>query len=192
MTIYFVRHGETDWNAAARLQGQRDIPLNDKGRVQAVESAALLQAKIKNVEDLDYWSSPLLRTTETMERFRCALNLHDTHYKKDDHLKELSFGLWEGCTLPEARASFPELMRAREQDKWHAHPPQGENYVEVAARVQLWLNKLTRDTLVVSHGGVGRVLLHLVAGLKKEEAVETFIKQGVVYALEPYKFELWE
>lgn len=192
MMLYFVRHGETDWNAAQRLQGQRDIPLNDKGRVQAVESASLIQSRVKNFEDLDYWASPLLRTAETMERLRDGLSLYPQAYKKDDHLKELNFGAWEGCTLPEARVLHPEIMLAREKDKWFTNPPLGESYEEVANRVSLWLKKLERDTLVVSHGGVGRVLMHLVAGLPKREASDIFIKQGVVYAIKSQHFELWE
>jgi broad specificity phosphatase PhoE len=192
MILYFVRHGETDWNAAHRLQGQKDIPLNDKGRVQAVESAAILAKDYSPVSDLDYWSSPLLRTSETMERLRGALNLYPPHYKRDDRLKELNFGLWEGLTLPEATKLSPVEMQARLDDKWNAKPPQGESYQDVALRVSGWLKLLTRNTCVVSHGGVGRSFLHLVAGVPKKEASELFIKQGVVYKIEQGKYQLLE
>jgi broad specificity phosphatase PhoE len=191
MILYFIRHGETDWNASGRLQGQMDIPLNDKGRVQAVESAIILQHLTK-VDDLDYWSSPLARTRETMERLREALGLHPPFYKTDDRLKELTFGEWEGFTLAEAKLNNPIIARKREQDKWNTTPPKGESYQDVANRLTPWLNLLTRNTAVVSHGGVGRVLLHLVAGLPKHEAAEVFIKQGVVYQIEKGIFNLIE
>src|SRR5215213_1807214 len=69
-TLYFIRHGETDWNAEARLQGQRDVPLNDFGRVQAEEVGARLRGLLLHYEDLDYVASPLSRHRETMERMR--------------------------------------------------------------------------------------------------------------------------
>ena len=69
-TIYFIRHGETDWNAEARLQGQRDVPLNDLGRVQAEEAGRRLRELVGRPEDLDYVASPLGRARETMERLR--------------------------------------------------------------------------------------------------------------------------
>src|SRR4051794_29820914 len=74
-TLYFIRHGETDWNAEARLQGQRDVPLNDFGRVQAEEAGARLRGLVLHYEDLDYVASPLSRTRETMERMREAIAL---------------------------------------------------------------------------------------------------------------------
>jgi broad specificity phosphatase PhoE len=188
--LYFIRHGETDWNAAGRLQGQMDIPLNDKGRVQAAESAAIL-ASLTNVADLDYWASPLTRTRETMERVREALGLHPPFYKTDDRLKELTFGDWEGFTLAEAKANNPDAYQKRHNDKWNAHPPKGESYQDVANRVTPWLNSLTRDTIIVSHGGVGRALLHVLAGVPKHEAAETHIAQGVVYQMEAGGFKLY-
>ena len=189
MILYFIRHGETDWNAAGRLQGQMDIPLNDKGRVQAVESANIL-ARLTEVSDLDYWASPLVRTRETMERVRESLGLHPSFYKTDDRLKELTFGDWEGLTLKEAMANNPESYYKRHNDKWNAHPPKGESYQDVANRVSPWLLGLTRNTVVVSHGGVGRVLLHILSGLSKKEAAETHIAQGVVYKIEAGNFNL--
>lgn len=191
MILYFIRHGETDWNASGRLQGQMDIPLNDKGRVQAIESAAILQ-RLTPVSDLDYWASPLTRTRETMERLREALGLHPPFYKTDNRLKELTFGEWEGFTLAEAKLNNPSLALERERDKWHTKPPKGESYEDVANRLIPWLNLLTRDSVVVSHGGVGRALLHLVTGLAKHQAAEIFIKQGVVYQIKKGTFNLIE
>src|SRR3954454_16381515 len=86
-TLYFIRHGETDWNAEARLQGQRDIPLNDFGRVQAEEAGARLRALVLHYADLDYVASPLSRTRDTMELMREAIGLAPRVYREDERLK---------------------------------------------------------------------------------------------------------
>jgi len=87
--LFFIRHGETDWNSEGRLQGQRDIPLNDLGRVQAEEAGIILQGLHPHPEDMDWWVSPLARTRETAERVRTAMGLHPTYYKMDERLKTL-------------------------------------------------------------------------------------------------------
>jgi broad specificity phosphatase PhoE len=183
-TIFFIRHGETDWNAEGRLQGQRDIPLNALGRVQAEEAGKILSSLsssfVAQVEDLDWWVSPLLRTRETAERAREAIGLHPTYYKMDERLKELSFGLWEGMTWKDVRRADPAGALKREKGKWHMVPPEGESYVMLAERVTAFLAGLTRDTVMVSHGGVGRAMMHLVAGQTKEHAAAQDIWQGKV------------
>jgi len=179
-TIFFIRHGETDWNAEGRLQGQRDIPLNDLGRVQAEEAGRILRSLHPQPEDLDWWVSPLLRTRETAERAREAIGLHPASYKMDDRLKELSFGHWEGLTWKEVRQSAPSAASHREKKKWDATPPDGESYVMLAERVSSFLSKIRRDSVVVSHGGVGRALIHIIGGQTREHAVEQNIWQGKV------------
>ena len=108
-TIYFIRHGETDWNLEGRLQGQKDIPLNDLGRVQAEEAGRRLKKLVPLFEDLDYVASPMLRTRETMERLREAIGLYPDYYRLDERLVELTFGSWEGMTWKEVRKHEPQL-----------------------------------------------------------------------------------
>ena len=179
-TLYFIRHGETDWNAEGRLQGQRDIPLNDLGRVQAEEAGVLLQSLHPNPEDLDWWVSPLLRTRETAERARTAMGLHPTYYKTDDRLKELTFGRWEGMTWKEVRKSDPAGATRRERSKWHAVPPEGESYEMLTQRVAGFLPLIARDTVIVSHGGVARALMAMCGGISKAKACVANIWQGQV------------
>jgi broad specificity phosphatase PhoE len=178
--IFFVRHGETDWNAEGRLQGQRDIPLNDLGRVQAAEAGKILSSLAIQPEDLDWWVSPLLRTRETAEHARAAIGLHPTYYKVDERLKELSFGRWEGMTWKDVRRSDPAGAMRREKNKWEAIPPDGESYVMLAERVTAFLDNIRRDTVIVSHGGVGRAMMQIVAGHTKEHASGQDIWQGKV------------
>ena len=103
--LYYVRHGETDWNAERRLQGQHDIPLNARGRTQAAQSGEILLdlfARDKRIAgDLDYVASPLGRARETMELMRAKLGLVPGEYRTDPRLLEMSFGRWEGFTFAE-------------------------------------------------------------------------------------------
>src|SRR3569833_2459375 len=69
--LYFIRHGETDWNAEGRYQGSRDIPLNARGRGQAALNGELLRTLLKrgnrSALDFDWYVSPLSRTRETID-----------------------------------------------------------------------------------------------------------------------------
>ena len=183
-TIYFVRHGETDWNAEARLQGQRDVPLNDFGRVQAEEAGARLRGLVARYEDLAFVASPLSRTRETMERLRDSIGLAPTAYRTDERLRELSFGRWEGLTWKEVRRADPHGAAARQRDKWGYVPPGGESYAMLADRVAPALAELTRDTVVVSHGGVARATLALRCGIGRTEAPVIDIWQGRILIIE--------
>jgi broad specificity phosphatase PhoE len=183
-TLYFIRHGETDWNAEARLQGQQDVPLNDLGRVQAEEAATRLRALVPRYEDLNYVASPLGRTRETMERLRRMLGLEPSGYRTDERLKELSFGSWEGLTWRELRARDPHVAARRQQDKWGLVPPDGESYAMLAGRVAPAVAELSRDTVIVSHGGVARVLLALLCNVSRREAPVVDIWQGKVLVIE--------
>ncbi|WP_439572210.1 histidine phosphatase family protein [Phreatobacter sp.] len=186
--LYFIRHGETDWNAAGRLQGQRDIPLNETGRRQAAAVAAVLKRLSAGGGDLPWWSSPLGRARETAELARAGLGLNAPDYRMDDRLKELAFGEWEGLTWPEVERHSPALAARRLADKWNTLPPGGENYEVLAERIGSFLGQLGGDSVIVSHGGVGRALMALSGALGRREAAETFVRQGVVYLFEPGRF----
>jgi broad specificity phosphatase PhoE len=186
-TIYFIRHGETDWNVEGRLQGQRDIPLNDLGRVQAEESGRRLRSLVARYEDLDYVASPMSRTRETMERLREAIGLHPSAYRLDDRLVELTFGTWEGLTWKDVRKQEPVAAAARERDKWGYVPPEGESYAMLAERVRPILGDLTRDTVMVSHGGVARAFLSAACGVSTRHAASIDIWQGKVLVIENRK-----
>ena len=183
--IYFIRHGETDWNLEGRLQGQKDIPLNDVGRVQAEEAARKLQSLVPHYEDLAYVASPMTRTRETMEILRRTLGLHPESYKLDERLVELTFGDWEGMTWKEVRKAEPALAALREQDKWHYAPPGGgESYAMLVDRIRPILDDLTRDTVVVAHGGVARAFLSIACGVNSRQAASMDIWQGRVLVIE--------
>jgi broad specificity phosphatase PhoE len=184
-TLYFARHGETDWNRERRLQGQHDIPLNALGRVQGARCGAILGSLLSrnggSVAEYDYVSSPLGRARETMELIRAELKLPPERYRTDARLMEMSFGRWEGFTFAELQARESEGLAARERDKWGFVLPGGESYAQLVVRVAAWYGGLERDTVVSAHGGVCRALVaHL--GIAQPEAASTGeIGQGVIY-----------
>lgn len=183
--VYFVRHGQTDWNREQRYQGQRDIPLNALGRSQATANgrtlAGALGAKATNI---DYVSSPLLRARETMELIRAELGLPTGGYRTDERLREINYGRWEGELWTELPTRDPEGFAAREADKWDWRPVCGESYRELSERVIEWLDSVRRDVVVTAHGGVMRVLRGHVMGLGPDEMFSLDVPQDKVLVLE--------
>ena len=191
--LYFLRHGETDWNAEGRLQGQRDIPLNALGRRQAAQAGAtlkkLLASRGLDPASLPYQSSPLGRTRETMEIARASMGLPREGATFDARLMEFTFGRWEGHTWPEVCALDPELAATRAHDKWNFLPPGGESYAQLAQRLKPWLAAHEGPSVVVSHGGVARALMALIGGLSVERAPNADIWQGRVLVFSGDRFD---
>ena len=184
-TIYFVRHGQTDWNAERRLQGQKDIPLNTLGRTQAAQCGNILRGLFAragvHADDFDYVASPLGRARETMELMRSGIGLPPQGYRTDPRLMEMSFGRWEGYTFAELQAREAEALAARERDKWGYVLPDGESYDLLAVRVRDWYEGVERDTVVASHGGVCRALIVQLGIRPKDSASAGDVGQGCVY-----------
>jgi probable phosphoglycerate mutase len=183
-TLIFVRHGETNWNVEGRLQGQRDIPLNDKGRGQAKRNGETVLARIPGIAGYDFVASPLIRSRETMEIARLAMGLDPSAYRLDDRLREITFGEWEGFTTAELRRTHPELVAERERDKWRFLPPGGESYALLQERIREWVASIDRPTLAVSHGGVGRVIRTLLLGVDQRKAVAEDFPQDRALVIE--------
>ena len=187
MRLYYIRHGETDWNVEARLQGGRDIPINAAGRVQAHRCGGILRDLLardrRAVADLDFVSSPLGRARETMEIMRAALGLDPHGYRTDARLTEVAFGRWEGFSLDELRQNEADAVAARERDKWRFVPPEGESYETMSRRVADWYAGQTRDTVAVAHGGVLRGLIVQLGIMSAQDAPVLDIVQGAVYLI---------
>ena len=181
--MIFIRHGETSYNAEERLQGQRDIALNDVGRAQAFAVGTLLKRTCRDeIDALDqagqFHASPLVRVRETMELARDALGLDPLRYAVEPQLIEISFGQWEGLLWDEVERASPGATSHRGQDKWDFVPPGGESYAMLAARVAPWLQAQTGDRFVAAHGGVARAFLALIAGVSPADAANAEIRQG--------------
>jgi broad specificity phosphatase PhoE len=184
-TIYYIRHGETAWNAAGRFQGTQDIPLNELGLTQAAHAGGILGDLLARDDraalSLAFVASPLGRARHTMELVRGAMKLEPGEYALDDRLREIGYGHWEGSTLQQQQASHPDLFATREMDKWGVPPPGGESYAAVTIRMRDWYQSLQADTVAVAHGGTARALMVALGIETKASALDLAIEQGVVY-----------
>ena len=184
-TIYYIRHGETEWNADGRLQGVQDIPLNDLGRAQAANAWGILAGLFvrdgRREQSLAFIASPLGRARLTMELVRSTLKLPPADYAVDDRLREIGYGNWEGSTLAQMEASDPGVFAARQADKWTVPPPGGESYASVQLRMRDWYDQLTADTVAVAHGGTARALMVALGIETPDSAADLTIEQGAVY-----------
>jgi 2,3-bisphosphoglycerate-dependent phosphoglycerate mutase len=164
--VLLARHGETDWNRESRFQGHADPPLNELGREQAAELAAMLAG-----EDLAaVYSSPLQRAFETA---RVVAEPHGLAAAPVEGLKEVDVGSWEALTRDDVEHRFPEQFR-----RWLDYErgwDDGESYEEMGMRVVAALEELAarhdgERILVVTHGGPIRAALARAEGITHSEA----------------------
>lgn len=184
-TIYFIRHGETDWNRDRRYQGQRDIPLNKTGRAQAHRNGVALRAFLPAIAEAEFIASPLGRTRETMQIIRTELGLPLDGYAIEPRLVELSYGVWEGTLQDDILKNDLEAVAARKNDTFRWRPDEGESYADLYERVSGWAASISRDCVVVSHGGVSRCLRAHVLGLDPERIPSLESPQDRVLILTP-------
>jgi probable phosphoglycerate mutase len=184
-TIYFVRHGETDWNVARRIQGHTDIPLNDTGRAQARRNGQTLKTVVRDAAAFTFVSSPLGRAHETMRIVRAELGLPPTTFAQDERLKELNFGQLEGMPwIGDQLARDPSLYPERAYDPFTWRPLNGESYADLTKRLESWIATLSGPVIAVSHGGVMRGLRGLVRGLPRNDIPALDTPQDKVLILE--------
>lgn len=170
MKIYFVRHGETDWNKERKIQGQVDIPLNEFGRHLARETA-------KGLRDVPFdvcFTSPLGRARETAQ---IILQGRDVPILEDKRILEMNFGVLEGKCCSKEGWDVPDSFQMFFDDPVHYQAPEGgEDFQAVRKRTGDFLNWLFaqeqyRDStvLVTTHGAAMAGLLN---NLKKKSLAE--------------------
>ncbi|CAN5493284.1 histidine phosphatase family protein [soil metagenome] len=146
-----VRHGETEWNATKRAQGQADVPLNHLGRLQAQEAAAQLDG----VNLAGVYSSDLSRAVDTAEPIA---RLQGLEVVTDPAFREIDQGEWEGLPLDEIRSRWPDLWGPA---RHYVQRPGGESPEQVQKRalegVARVIERHPRESVaIVSHGGTIR------------------------------------
>ena len=157
--LLFIRHGPTEWNAAGRIQGRRDVPLAPGAR------AALARRRLPaRFRAAGRWvSSPLARARQTA----AALGADEVEIEIEPRLSEMDWGEWEGRSLATLREELGDAMRANEARGLDFETPAGDSPRRVQARLRPWLAAIGedgREVIAVSHKGVGRALLALAIG----------------------------
>lgn len=161
MRLIIVRHGETLWNRANRLQGQTDIPMSKKG----LQQSKMLSKRLKNEKiDLIYTSrlKRAIKTAEEIKKFHKNAKL-----VKEKGLNEMSWGIWEGLKWNHIKKNYKELYEKREKDKFNFKIPKGESSKLLKNRLKNILNKIIKHSknnavLIVGHGGVNRTILGIL------------------------------
>ena len=186
--IIYVRHGETDWNKLGLIQGSVDTDLNETGHAQATLVAAQLAQLDVEWADYNIVVSPQRRAQQTAEYVLNALGRDMDSV--DPRVRELGFGIWESRPFWELKAS--PVYPADPEGRYYWRPEGGESYEDGVARVNAWRSTLTRPTLVVSHGAVGRCLMGSTAGLSPRELVMLRTPQGAYCRLEQGRIEWFD
>jgi len=161
--IIAIRHGETSWNADARIQGQLDIGLNETGRWQARRvGKALAEESITAV-----YSSDLERAQATAQPIS---DVKGVPVIPHEGLRERSFGMFEGKTFDEIHQAWPEHAQnwRKRIPEWQP-PDGGESLLQLRERVTRTLEQLAarhpgEQIVVVAHGGVLDALYRVATG----------------------------
>lgn len=164
--LYFVRHGQTEWNAIRRMQGQWNSDLNEQGRQQADVNGRFLQPLgIDHVV-----ASPLDRTLQTAEIINAHLGIG---FDLDERIMEWHCGDWSGEMWDEVHHKWPEEFAAWRADQFHYRGPGTENYPDMIERATPFLNELLTSEFnriaIVSHGMIGRAMVGTLLSLSPEE-----------------------
>ncbi|MBF2481130.1 histidine phosphatase family protein [Listeria seeligeri] len=173
-TIYFVRHGKTEWNMTGQMQGWGDSPLVAEG----IAGAKAVGEVLKDTQIDAVYTSTSKRTKDTAAYI---LADRDIEIRALEELKEMNFGTWEGVTVTEIDEKHPE-ERAKilhSPATYKAEVNGGETYYELAERLLQGVQKIVSETkngniLVVSHGMSLTLLLYLLQG----ETVEDHRKEA--------------
>ena len=158
--IFFVRHGETDWNKEFRYQGKTDIALNENGRAQARK----VGLRLSRVVPRRVFSSPLLRAYGTAEAIMEA-SAGDAPIEATDDLREISFGEWEGLTYSEITERYASDYKMWRETPFSSAPTGGESFESVGIRSARAAEAVKSAAepgatiLVVAHGVVLRTLV---------------------------------
>jgi broad specificity phosphatase PhoE len=181
MALFFIRHGETDYNKERRLQGNLDIALNENGRQQAYEAVPEIE-KLKIDRII---SSPQKRALETARILSEEIGIERIEIDAD--LRERSFGILEGMSFEEILEKHPHFMKVITEPQG-VLVPDSETITEVETRVTAFIERIKQLTheenvLVVSHGGTGRVFHKIINQAPGFERMELGNCQVIAFEL---------
>ena len=186
-TLILVRHGESEWNRAGRIQGQVNSPLTDLGINQAKAIRDHLSGILLN-QELEIYTSPLDRAIQTAEIIAQGIDHPSSKIIIEERLNDFNVGEISGTFGWDKVAEiFPEQAQLRLQDPMRFHPSGGESGAEFEARLRSLLEDLMDDgtlKLMVSHGIVNKFIRGILKNLSGKEMVELGESQNTIYRLE--------
>ncbi|EYD72391.1 histidine phosphatase family protein [Limimaricola hongkongensis] len=180
--IYVLRHGETEWNRARRMQGGFDSQLTETGRAQARAMGRMLAARGVDAASHRLLSSPQGRAVETA---RLAFGVAP---EPDPRLREIAMGDWSGLERAEIDARWPGPPGEHFID-FYARAPNGEGFAALWARCADLLADLDRPAILVTHGMTSRVLRTIATGGTRADLARLPGGQGVVFRLKQGRHE---
>lgn len=190
---FIARHGETVFNAVARMQGQRHVhtPLTAKGFAQADAMGRDLALWLgEQARPLTLWSSTAGRALQTLA-IVCEHIGADWHQvRADERLHEIDVGEWSGRSYAEITESQGAIIDPH-VSLFSVRPPGGEWYDEIAARLRGWIADaaaIPGDRLVIMHGMSARVLRGVLLGLpddpRWQAPIAPALPQGAMVVIE--------
>jgi alpha-ribazole phosphatase len=155
--IHLIRHGQVVGHEQKRYNGQTDVALTDLG----VEQYHQLKERLASAPISACYTSDLSRCVTGSQIICEQLGIEPVRRRE---LRELNIGVWEGLTWLEIQSNWPEEWQARLADLVNFRVPQGENLLDVQARVMPVIGEIVerhqgQEVLVVGHGGVNRIVL---------------------------------
>lgn len=170
MEIYIIRHGETIWNAAGKLQGRTDIELNESGRQAAIDLGMQLDADKIDFDAI--YASPLIRAYETACLIRGRNNVPII---RDDRLKEICFGTFEGCHYTEWMNDESPYRFFFNAPALYNPPEGGESLEECMIRTKEFMQEVieplyssARRIMIVAHGALNKGIVCYLEGNTKD------------------------
>ncbi len=178
--LILIRHGQTDMNKDQLYYGRLDVPINETGKEQAENTR-------KNLVELeiDYdkiYSSPMKRAYETAE----IVNYKNLEIEKDNELREMDFGIFEGLSYKEIVKKYPEEMEKLKKD-WKTYSyVTGENPFMLQKRALKFLEKIdkNKNNMVVTHWGIICTLLSFLFSSELEGYWKYQVKNGGIVIIE--------
>lgn len=176
--LYILRHGETEWNAQGRMQGALNSPLTALGRAQAAQQGAIL-ARV-DLSGFDIISSPQGRAFETAG---IALAPQVSHIHTDAGLREIGVGLWAGKLRSELLGGEDVIEGPDGALELYERAPEGEGFGALEQRCQAFLSRLSRPSVLITHGITSRMLRCIATGVGPSGLENIGGGQGVVFHL---------
>lgn len=182
MRLYLIRHGQTDWNVAGKIQGSTDIPLNETGRRQAACLAKGMEGRpVSRV-----YSSTLSRAYDTA---RAIGDSQGVPVHKLSELEEVNYGYWEGLNMEEIEQQYPKELEQWYYSPVEVAPPGGETQTQVYERCQRAIRMIVEqaegDAAVVSHGATVVFLLEsMLQGEGREDEEDIIVGNASISTVE--------